>query len=117
MNPAQVTKTGIIVGMGEETHELLAVFEDLAARKVDILTIGQYLRPPATTSSCPASTPPRSSPSSSTKPCAWASATSNPAPSSVRATTPTSKPSPPASPDARLRHWLDEQRCAGEPRI
>ena len=45
MNPAQVTKTGIIVGLGEEMHELLAVFEDLAARKVDILTIGQYLRP------------------------------------------------------------------------
>ncbi len=45
LNPAQVTKTGIIVGMGEEMHELLAVFRDLAARKVDILTIGQYLRP------------------------------------------------------------------------
>ena len=45
MNPAQVTKTGIIVGLGEEMHELLAVFRDLAARKVDILTIGQYLRP------------------------------------------------------------------------
>jgi lipoic acid synthetase len=45
MNPRQVTKTGIIVGMGEEIHELLAVFRDLAARKVDILTIGQYLRP------------------------------------------------------------------------
>jgi lipoic acid synthetase len=45
MNPRQVTKTGIIVGMGEEMHELLAVFRDLAARKVDILTIGQYLRP------------------------------------------------------------------------
>ncbi len=45
LNPAQVSKTGIIVGMGEETHELLAVFEDLAARKVNILTIGQYLRP------------------------------------------------------------------------
>jgi lipoic acid synthetase len=45
LNPAQVSKTGIIVGLGEETHELLAVFEDLAARKVDILTIGQYLRP------------------------------------------------------------------------
>jgi lipoic acid synthetase len=45
LNPAQVTKTGIIVGMGEEMHELLAVFADLAARKVDILTIGQYLRP------------------------------------------------------------------------
>jgi lipoic acid synthetase len=41
----QVTKTGIIVGMGEEIHELLAVFRDLADRKVDILTIGQYLRP------------------------------------------------------------------------
>src|ERR1700733_11885964 len=45
LNPAQVTKTGIIVGMGEEMHELLAVFRDLADRKVDILTIGQYLRP------------------------------------------------------------------------
>ena len=41
----QVTKTGIIVGLGEEMHELLAVFRDLAARNVDILTIGQYLRP------------------------------------------------------------------------
>ncbi len=40
-----VTKTGIIVGMGEEMHELLAVFRDLAERRVDILTVGQYLRP------------------------------------------------------------------------
>ncbi len=45
LSPTQVTKTGIIVGMGEEIHELLAVFRDLADRKVDILTIGQYLRP------------------------------------------------------------------------
>ena len=45
LNPAQVSKTGIIVGLGEEMHELLGVFRDLAARKVDILTIGQYLRP------------------------------------------------------------------------
>ena len=43
--PELVTKTGIIVGMGEEMHELLGVFRDLADRKVDILTIGQYLRP------------------------------------------------------------------------
>jgi lipoic acid synthetase len=42
---SQITKTGIIVGLGEEMHELLAVFRDLAERKVDILTIGQYLRP------------------------------------------------------------------------
>ena len=41
----QATKTGIIVGLGEEMHELLTVFRDLAARGVDILTIGQYLRP------------------------------------------------------------------------
>ena len=41
----QVTKTGIIVGLGEEMHELLQVFRDLAERRVDILTIGQYLRP------------------------------------------------------------------------
>ena len=40
-----VTKTGIIVGMGEEMHELLSVFRNLADRRVDILTIGQYLRP------------------------------------------------------------------------
>ena len=40
-----VTKTGIIVGMGEEMHELLHVFRDLADRRVDILTVGQYLRP------------------------------------------------------------------------
>ena len=40
-----VTKTGIIVGMGEEMHELLQVFRDLADREVDILTVGQYLRP------------------------------------------------------------------------
>ncbi len=45
LDPAMVTKTGIIVGMGEEMHELLDVFRDLARIKVDILTIGQYLRP------------------------------------------------------------------------
>ena len=34
-----------MVGLGEETHELLEVFRDLAAVGCDILTIGQYLRP------------------------------------------------------------------------
>jgi lipoic acid synthetase len=42
---AMVSKTGVMVGLGETMDELLAVFRDLAARKVDILTIGQYLRP------------------------------------------------------------------------
>jgi lipoyl synthase len=45
LNPAGVTKSGVMVGLGEETHELLAVFRDLAAVGCDILTIGQYLRP------------------------------------------------------------------------
>jgi len=45
MRPTIPTKTGVMVGLGETTDELLAVFRDLAARKVDILTIGQYLRP------------------------------------------------------------------------
>jgi lipoic acid synthetase len=45
LNPAGVTKSGVMVGLGEETHELLDVFRDLAATGCDILTIGQYLRP------------------------------------------------------------------------
>lgn len=45
LNPAQITKSGMMVGLGEETHELLEVFRDLASVGCDILTIGQYLRP------------------------------------------------------------------------
>jgi len=45
LNPSGVTKSGVMVGLGEETHELLSVFRDLAAVNCDILTIGQYLRP------------------------------------------------------------------------
>ncbi|MGE0591849.1 MAG: lipoyl synthase [Vicinamibacterales bacterium] len=39
------TKTGLMVGLGEEHEELVAVFDDLARVGVSILTIGQYLRP------------------------------------------------------------------------
>ncbi len=45
IDPQAVTKTGLMVGLGETTDELLQVFRDLAARRVDILTVGQYLRP------------------------------------------------------------------------
>ena len=45
LRPGGLTKSGVMVGLGEETHELLAVFRDLAAVGCDILTIGQYLRP------------------------------------------------------------------------
>lgn len=43
--PHMVSKTGVMVGIGETMDELLEVFRDLAGRKVDILTVGQYLRP------------------------------------------------------------------------
>ena len=45
LRPSGITKSGVMVGLGEETHELLDVFRDLAAVHCDILTIGQYLRP------------------------------------------------------------------------
>ena len=44
-SPGTLSKSGLMVGLGETTDELLAVFYDLADRKVDILTVGQYLRP------------------------------------------------------------------------
>jgi lipoic acid synthetase len=42
-----LTKSGLIVGMGETADEVLAAMADLRAVGVDILTIGQYLRPTA----------------------------------------------------------------------
>jgi lipoic acid synthetase len=45
MQPAAITKSGVMVGLGEEEHELLSVFHDLRAADVDVLTVGQYLRP------------------------------------------------------------------------
>jgi len=39
------TKTGLILGMGETTEEVVDVMKDLRERDVDILTLGQYLRP------------------------------------------------------------------------
>jgi len=43
--PALVTKSGVIVGLGEERDELLATLRDLREVGVSILTLGQYLRP------------------------------------------------------------------------
>jgi lipoic acid synthetase len=39
------TKSGLMLGLGERTDETLGVMHDLRARQVDILTLGQYLRP------------------------------------------------------------------------
>jgi len=43
--PQIPTKSGIILGMGETNEEVLAVLRDLRAVDVDIITLGQYLRP------------------------------------------------------------------------
>jgi lipoic acid synthetase len=45
ISPKAVTKTGIMAGLGETMDELIAVCRDLGQRRVDILTIGQYLAP------------------------------------------------------------------------
>src|SRR5712692_766310 len=44
-SPGMVTKSGVMVGLGETISELVDVFRDLGSRGVDILTVGQYLRP------------------------------------------------------------------------
>ena len=43
--PGMLSKSGVMVGLGEDMDELLRVYRDLAATGCDILTIGQYLRP------------------------------------------------------------------------
>jgi len=45
LDPAAVTKSGIMVGLGETSDEVLQVMRDLRDQDVDILTVGQYLRP------------------------------------------------------------------------
>ncbi len=45
INPSTVTKSGIIVGMGETAEEILETMADLRRVDCDLLTIGQYLRP------------------------------------------------------------------------
>jgi lipoic acid synthetase len=45
LDPTIFTKSGIMVGLGEERNEVLQVMDDLRAANVDFLTIGQYLQP------------------------------------------------------------------------
>ena len=47
LTPDAVTKSGVIVGMGETKDELVATMADLRAVDCDLLTVGQYLRPSA----------------------------------------------------------------------
>ena len=45
LDPAIFTKSGIMVGLGEERNEVLALMDDLRSADVDFMTIGQYLQP------------------------------------------------------------------------
>ncbi|NND03520.1 MAG: lipoyl synthase, partial [Acidimicrobiia bacterium] len=47
LNPESAIKSGLIVGMGETREEILGALADLNAVGVNIVTIGQYLRPTA----------------------------------------------------------------------
>jgi lipoic acid synthetase len=45
LDPTIFTKSGIMVGLGEQRHEVLQLMDDLRTADVDFLTIGQYLQP------------------------------------------------------------------------
>lgn len=45
LDPQMFTKSGIMVGLGEERNEVLQLMDDLRSAEVDFLTIGQYLQP------------------------------------------------------------------------
>src|SRR5579871_230032 len=45
LDPSMFTKSGIMVGLGEERNEILQVMDDLRSADVDFLTVGQYLQP------------------------------------------------------------------------
>ncbi|MBY0406350.1 MAG: lipoyl synthase, partial [Rickettsiales bacterium] len=45
INPSIFTKSGLMVGLGEEKDEVLQVMDDLRSADVDFMTIGQYLQP------------------------------------------------------------------------
>ncbi len=45
LSPARVTKSGLMIGLGETRDEILATFADLRAAGCEMLTVGQYLQP------------------------------------------------------------------------
>jgi lipoic acid synthetase len=45
LDPSLFTKSGVMLGLGEERNEVLQMMDDMRAATVDFLTIGQYLQP------------------------------------------------------------------------
>ena len=85
-----VTKSGLMVGLGETHEEMVETFEALREHGVQVLTVGQYLRPSERHLPVVRYWHPTSSPRSSRPPTSSASTTSPPARSCAPATTPTS---------------------------
>ncbi len=77
---SMLTKSGIMVGLGEEFDEVVELMKDLRAASCDIMTIGQYLQPHARR--LPVEryvTPPKNSIAGATSACRWDSNTCSPA--------------------------------------
>ena len=92
------TKSGLMVGLGETDEEILAVMRDLRAHDVDMLTIGQYLQP--SPHHLPVERyvePDDVRDVRRTRRSGWASSTPPSARWCARPTTPTSRPTKPAS--------------------
>jgi lipoic acid synthetase len=45
IDPTMFTKSGIMLGLGEDRNEVLQVMDDMRSAHVDFLTVGQYLQP------------------------------------------------------------------------
>ena len=120
LHPNVPTKSGIMVGLGETDEEILQVMRDMRAHNIDMLTIGQYLAPATATCPYAATCTPKPSRCSRPKPTSWASAMPLWAPWCAAATTPTSRPTPPACKPligARPRTGLRFQRCDEMPHL
>jgi lipoic acid synthetase len=53
LDPGAITKTGIMLGLGEERAEVSELLRDIRMVDVDVLTVGQYLRPTGTARNLP----------------------------------------------------------------
>ena len=85
-----LTKSGLIVGLGETNDEVVETMRDLRANGVDVVTIGQYLQPSAKHATIDRWVHPTSSAGSASRARRWASARSSRARSCGRAIGPTS---------------------------
>ena len=110
-----LTKSGIIVGLGETNDEVVETLRDLRANGVDVVTIGQYLQPSQSTPRSTAGCIPTSSAGSASRARRWASARSSPGRSCALRTAPTSSATPQKPAGAPSRTRTKEGRLGGRP--